>query len=54
MLPVYEDDLTCIDSDSEDRSGTKEVEETDMSRTNSDEEESNDATELNKIICCII
>ena len=44
MPPVYEDDLTYLDSDSEDSSDTIEVEEIDMSRTNNDEEENSGAT----------
>ena len=44
MPSVYEDDLTYIDSDPEDSSNTIEVEEIDMFGTNSDEEESSDAT----------
>ena len=44
MPSVYED-LTYRDSDSEDSSDTIEVEEIDMSGTNSDEEENSDATE---------
>lgn len=45
MLPVYEEDITYIDSDSEDSSDTVEVEEMVMSGTKSDEEESTDAAE---------